>query len=536
MPVACFVACTHLGCSDFGNFPLLRNSPCRHGFLCVAQRQSDRLPPVNTLHVCVVAALAAGMGTVAGGCTKTNPSLCCISELDCVAIGLPNGTTCESGFTCAAHECVAANCSLDVDCADPLTPHCGNGLCRECAAAGHCGQTEPACNLNTYACEACSTDGDCSAFSTTPFCGISGACVACTKNEQCAAAQPVCGDDGNCRLCEHDQECASGACDGNGTCVAPANVLYISPTGIDAGGCVQTQPCASGSFASSLLTSSRFHIAFSPGTYQGILGLRINAPRFALHGNGAKYSFTATTISAPLLVVRGVKVFARDFEFTAIDTGIVGCSNNGEVELRNIVVRRADGASSADACKLTIADSEFNNAGGLFVSTNSQVFIKRVKYVDSYEVVNARNSVVAVENFVVLRPKANIFSFEGSTGGVSFGTIAELASAATAIQINCTTSPIAVTSSIIWSPTRPIIVRGSCVMGPSNIVGPTIDAIPPVPVTTIDPLFVDIANSNFRLQPTSPAIDKAETGPAKDIEGKPRPRGVRFDLGAYEAN
>jgi hypothetical protein len=51
-----------------------------------------------------------------------------------------------------------------------------------------------------------------------------------------------------------------------------------------------------------------------------------------------------------------------------------------------------------------------------------------------------------------------------------------------------------------------------------------------------NPSFIDSANGNFRLQSSSPAINngKAISGFNYDIEGKTRPQGSGWDIGAYE--
>jgi hypothetical protein len=51
-----------------------------------------------------------------------------------------------------------------------------------------------------------------------------------------------------------------------------------------------------------------------------------------------------------------------------------------------------------------------------------------------------------------------------------------------------------------------------------------------------DPQFVDAAGANFRLKPTSPAIDAGVTiaDVMIDAARQPRPQGLRSDIGAYE--
>jgi hypothetical protein len=471
------------------------------------------------------------------GCTKTNPNLCCISETDCAAIGLPNGTQCDSGFACQNHDCVAAACGLDSDCTDPLASHCGDGLCRECSAVGQCPQAMAACNLNTYSCEVCSNDNDCKTFAAAPHCGGNGACVECTKSEQCGAAEPVCGTDGACRLCQHDQECASGACDADGTCVDAAPAIYISPTGIDAGACVQTQPCKSLQFGEGKVTAGRFHLVFATGDYNLPLGV-VSKPRVAYHGNGSRLAVTDADFF-PAINVASNKMFVSDFEISTTGIGAFGgggVAAGSELTLRHVNIAKTTTVSSMSGLKFTWTDSQATNFSGLKIDTSpANVTLRRLTFTSPTAVLETTDVVLAAENINITQPKGNIFNFTRTSGSLSFVTIADTDVTPGVPHIVCSQSPVVMKSSIIWTPRQPTTINGNCTFAADNIAGPVVTASPAINVSNADPLFVDMAAKNYHLQPTSPAIDKADTGPATDLDGTPRPQGAKFDLGAFEA-
>ena len=478
-----------------------------------------------------VAAVSAGAGV---GCTKQNPNVCCISELDCAAVGIPADSSCQSGFACTNHECIEATCGVDAHCTDPAAAFCGDGLCRECTAAGQCPADAAVCNLTTYGCERCFADADCSSFAATPHCAANGACAECVTDVDCSATEPVCGTNGACRTCEHDADCASKACDANGSCVVASSVIYISPTGIDAGGCVQSQPCLTPGFAVALVTPARFHISLAPGIYNGQLLGSAAAPRISVHGNGATIKHTSTPQISPTINVDRNKVFVRDLTIEATN-GAYGfeCKNNGEVDLRAVNLVRIGFSNRgsggvASACKVSWQDSKAN---AITINTNSQLTLRRVHFIDS-ELIVTSDSVVTIENVVVQNAQDYFFQFTRTQGSVSFTTVADSTSGHGGFT--CDASPVQISNSIIWlprvGPFQPL--SGNCVASGQNLIGPLTPATP----TSSDPLFVDMANGDLHLMPTSLGVDKADTGPATDVLGAARPRGAKFDLGAFESH
>ncbi len=119
-------------------------------------------------------------------------------------------------------------CESAAQCTDPAAPFCVNQACQAaCATSTDC--TDPAHDV----------------------CASDGACVGCVMSSDCAMDAPIC-DPGEraCRGCAMDSECAGGVCiEADGTCVADAQVTFVTMMGTDVGMCTRTAPCATIAYA-----------------------------------------------------------------------------------------------------------------------------------------------------------------------------------------------------------------------------------------------------------------------------------------------
>jgi hypothetical protein len=264
----------------------------------------------------------------------------------------------------------------------------------------------------------------------------------------------------------------------------------------------------------------------------------VSKPRVAYHGNGSRLAVTDADFF-PAINVASNKMFVSDFEISTTGIGAFGgggVAAGSELTLRHVNIAKTTTVSSMSGLKFTWTDSQATNFSGLKIDTSpANVTLRRLTFTSPTAVLETTDVVLAAENINITQPKGNIFNFTRTSGSLSFVTIADTDVTPGVPHIVCSQSPVVMKSSIIWTPRQPTTINGNCTFAADNIAGPVVTASPAINVSNADPLFVDMAAKNYHLQPTSPAIDKADTGPATDLDGTPRPQGAKFDLGAFEA-
>jgi hypothetical protein len=448
---------------------------------------------------------------IASACTKPNPAVCCLDEADCSAVGLAEVRSCSAGLACVDHECVVPSCSMT-----------------------GCEAGTPVCNITTDVCEGCADSSECSRFTDTDVCDTgTGACVECVGPSDCGGTEPVC-DANACRACKLDAECPSGACGDDGACVPESAIVYVDAAGRDANTCTRLAPCRSLAFAVSHTSLARSHIVMRPGGYVGQTSIQpqdTTANPLFIHGGGASLSL-AQQEELPVLEVE-VAARIRDLSITAVGNGALALMGTEPIVAERIKTKYGYTGISVGA-NVTLRDFDIEDATIGIAATNGQLVLDRgvIHGGQTQTAISASAAALTISNLLVHGTTQRAMELGNSTGTISFSTVADSGSdSGTGPRAIACGTQITIRSSIIWTPgaTSRVPVEGCNVV--STIAGPT--TVPGA--MNVDPQFVNAAGRDYHISSTSPARDAVDTGPDTDFEGDPRPRGMRFDIGADEA-
>lgn len=461
-----------------------------------------------------------------------------------VVLGVALGVAC--GKVPVAPDAPA--CTSAADCKDPAAPYCVNSTC------------VAACSVNT----------DC-ADTAHPICASDGVCVGCTANSDCNGDTPVCDTEAReCRGCSADSECTGGVCiEAEGTCVADADVAYVTMMGTDAGTCTRAAPCETVAYAVGQAGTRRV-IHVLGGSLQGA-AINLTGDR-VLDGEDTSLSSSGTpiTITAPATVVvegfrlaspndmlpainvtgTGAKATLYNLTITGPGGPLITGGNSTELALRRSQIGSLTSASSNQvSCqngKLLVDQNTFENSFVAPVSGTCETIVTRNRFESASDrsVQQAGGHLRMENNLIIHRGGYNDSISVGNLGAgsvIRFNTIVNTTAVPSdGAALSCDSS-VNVTSNIFAYNSMNTITGQGCSTRYSVFDDRSItSAGTGNQAVGIETIFVDRASGDYHLAADSIARGAAEpdqTMVKTDYEGKPRPAptGTPADSGAFEA-
>ena len=445
--------------------------------------------------------------TAVGCGTTKNPEFCCLTEADCAQFGVTEFRSCTEGLACIENSCQPASCAM-----------------------GTCTAAMPVCEIATDMCVGCSTSNDCTRFSATPVCDDAGSCVECVDGGDCPASKPIC-DAKQCRVCAADDDCLSGACAVDGTCVDEGAAIYLATTGANVAPCSKGAPCATLDFGLSQATSSREHVVMAPGNYSGTGTTTIPATRIYIHGHGARV--TGGNSDVPTLRTN-IPTTISDLQLVNIESEGIALATVSTTTLERAQLRGGKPLSVRALTTLVDTDIEATHTG--ITSVNATLILDRVRVRGGDVVgVDVYGGTMDFTNVAVFETGGVGLNLSNTSGFIKFTTVANTGRGGGTgpFGAHCEIANVVFQGSIVWNNfgAARLPIDGSCTQFVSTIAGPAAVA----GTMNANPQLANEVGNDFHLGSSSPARDSIDTGPPIDLDGSPRPRGVKYDLGAFEA-
>lgn len=448
-----------------------------------------------------------------------------------------------------------------VGCTKPNPRSCADGLCTDqafpfCDVDGVLGGTPNECIAVT--CEPgefatcrdnlavnCNETGNDFKLVECPLgCDDATGCLACSTDAQCANPTPICDSGTSCRSCIEDDECPSRVCDG-GSCAVESDIVYAANDGNSTSDCSLAVPCSV--TRAIQLTKAAFPqptIRMLPGVY--VVGLSFtgstNSPINIVASGATIADATALNVQAGAAVqIRGAELVGTDFALSCGEAN-TATSKVTVIDAKLIAGNDVANVVGGAECEFSISNSKLavNDGGAITIATGATFIGDRLHIAgtQTFILMLFNNVHLTISNSVIEDPVFNFAASSAASALLSFNTIVFTSSNA----IGCGTVdpdfPVRIENNIIASVGAPInsVITGAdgCILE-DNILHPQPN--PPATNLDVDPMFIDVAAGNFRVQPGSAAVDAAGTPVIPtdhDFSGAIRPQGAGPDIGAFE--
>ncbi|HSC88348.1 MAG TPA: choice-of-anchor Q domain-containing protein [Polyangiaceae bacterium] len=404
----------------------------------------------------------------------------------------------------------------------------------------------------------CTNDDQCVETPDFPIC-IDGNCSPCRNDDDCGDGLPFCSGSGRCVECISGDQCDSYVCLDDSSCLDVDEALFaLALTGSTDADCgALEKPCAFIQDALPQMTAGRSHLVLVPTNSAFVISSTLTIDQIfpvVVHGNGVRMDIWSGGFQ-----VTGADVVLDEFYVhgggTTSETSLVACTNSKLLVTRGTFDNSGVGVG-ASGCDLRIENSEFTAFGTEGVHADPSC----TGTPECARVTEIRGSVFDSMPTAVFANvpdgliENNVFR---NCGTGDYNRCLHLYADGTVVRFNtavgsgncsytglfaCVGANIVLSSNISFANTE---VAGPCydqVYNSCSSNGNTIDhalseaAYPGTGNRTGDPLFVDLATGDYRLQADSPAIDAGneDNSPDHDLGGVPRPQGDAPDIGAFE--
>ncbi len=311
-----------------------------------------------------------------------------------------------------------------------------------------------------------------------------------------------------------DSECASTVCNvDTGACLAPADIVYVSPSGAAVGDCTQNAPCSIAR-AQDVITPARSVIRMT-GAFTSVVEL-IVPKSYTIVGTGATVAGIGLQMKmgGGMATVRGLVL-----------EGTVSCRTT--TGARNALTLRDVSAGGLNLSKCLVQANHIDAIGG-----GAQIFDDTTVVIDRSHITH--DFIASGANIDLVLTNSVLRDGLSFSAGANFRASGQFNTFLSGLGCYIGASNVFENNIVYQAQAgNDNALVGTCTFR-NNIAFPQLNTVGTNTIIA-DPKFVDFANNDYHLMSDSPAIDAADPNATTliDHDGTARPQGAA-DLGAFE--